>query len=102
MKRVLVTGATGNVGRHVASRLLASNCLVRALTRNPETASVPPGVEAVRGDLTGGAALDACLEGVDAVFLVWTTPAGRCAMRRCRGNKRTGNGFPPVILTMLL
>src|SRR3954467_9260308 len=79
MKRVLVTGATGNVGRHVVSQLLGSNCLVRALTRNLEAANVPPGVEAVRGDLTGGAALDACLEGVDAVFLVWTTPMDAAA-----------------------
>jgi uncharacterized protein YbjT (DUF2867 family) len=75
MKRILVTGATGNVGRHVVSQLLASSCCVRALTRNPEAANLPPGIEAVRGDLTGGEALDACLEGVDAVFLVWTATA---------------------------
>jgi uncharacterized protein YbjT (DUF2867 family) len=79
MKRVLVTGATGNVGRHVASQLLAPNCSVRAMTRDPGAANLPPGVEAVRGDLTDGASLDAALDGVDAVFLVWTAPADAAA-----------------------
>jgi len=32
---VLVTGATGNVGRQVVSQLLRRGARVRALTRNP-------------------------------------------------------------------
>ena len=76
MKRILVTGATGNVGRQVVSQLLATDARVRALTRNPDAAGLPPGVEVVRGDLTVPAALDGCLDGVDAVFLVWTAPPG--------------------------
>jgi uncharacterized protein YbjT (DUF2867 family) len=76
MKRILVTGATGTVGRQVVSQLPAAEVRVRALTRNPDAAGLPPGVEVVRGDLTDPAALDRCLDGVDAVFLVWTAPAG--------------------------
>jgi uncharacterized protein YbjT (DUF2867 family) len=72
MRRILVTGATGNVGREVVSQLLATNAQVRALTRNPDAASLPPAVELVCGDLTVPATFDACLDGVDAVFLVWT------------------------------
>jgi uncharacterized protein YbjT (DUF2867 family) len=72
MKRVLVTGATGNVGRQVVSQLLATDCRIRALTRNPDGAGLPRPVEVVRGDLTDVAALDRCLDGVDVVFLVWT------------------------------
>ena len=76
MKRILVTGATGNVGRQVVSQLLATDARVRALTRNPDAADLPPGVEVVCGDLTVPEALDGCLDGVDVVFLVWTAPAG--------------------------
>jgi uncharacterized protein YbjT (DUF2867 family) len=76
MKRILVTGATGRVGRQVVSQLLATDARVRALARNPDAAGLPPEVEVVRGDLTVPATLDECLDGVDAVFLVWTAPAG--------------------------
>ena len=72
MKRILVTGATGNVGRQVVSQLLTTDAQVRALTRNPDAAGLPPEVEIVRGDLTVPATLDECLDGVDSVFLVWT------------------------------
>lgn len=76
MKRILVIGATGRVGRQVVSQLLATDALVRALTRNPDAAGLPPGVEVVGGDLTVPETLGGCLDGVDAVFLVWTAPAG--------------------------
>jgi uncharacterized protein YbjT (DUF2867 family) len=36
-------------------------------------------VEVVRGDLTLPETLDGCLDGVDAVFLVWTAPAAAVA-----------------------
>ena len=75
MTRVLVTGATGNIGRQVVSQLLSTDSHIRALTRNPDTADLPPQVEVVRGDLTDAESLDRGLEGVDVVFLVWTAPA---------------------------
>ncbi|MGH3887670.1 MAG: NAD(P)H-binding protein [Pseudonocardiaceae bacterium] len=68
---VLVTGGTGNVGRQVVSQLLGTGVAVRALTRSPDSAGLPGGVEVVRGDLADPGALDACLDGADAVFLVW-------------------------------
>ena len=52
MKRTLVIGATGKVGRQVVSQLIAAQVRVRALTRNPESASLPEQVEVVGGDLT--------------------------------------------------
>ncbi len=76
MKRILVTGATGTVGRQVISQLLATDARVRALTRNPDAADLPPGVEVACGDLTVPEALGGCLDGVDVVFLVWTAPVG--------------------------
>ena len=75
MKRILVTGATGNVGRQVVSQLMATDARVRALSRNPEAAGLPPEVEVVRGDLTAPETLADSLAGVDTVFLVWTAPA---------------------------
>ena len=72
---VLVTGATGRIGRMVIDQLIDANVPVRALTRRPEAAaSLPTNVEVVTGDLTEPASLDAGLRGAGAVFLVWTAP----------------------------
>jgi uncharacterized protein YbjT (DUF2867 family) len=75
MRRVLVIGATGNVGSAVVSQLAATGSRVRAMTRNPDSVRMPGQVEIVRGDLTLPDTLDRALEDVDAVFLVWTAPA---------------------------
>ena len=71
---VLVTGATGRVGRAVVDQLLDAGVPVRALTRRPVAAMLPENVEVVAGDLTVPESLDAALRGVGAVFLVWTVP----------------------------
>ncbi|MCP2165717.1 NAD(P)H-binding protein [Goodfellowiella coeruleoviolacea] len=68
---VLVTGATGNVGRQVVSQLVAAGVPVRALTRDPDSAGLPAGVDVVRGVQSDPAALAAHLAGVDRVFLMW-------------------------------
>jgi uncharacterized protein YbjT (DUF2867 family) len=70
---ILVTGATGRVGRLVVDELLRAGASVRALTRRPEHATLPAGVEVVAGDLTVPASLDPALDGAETVFLVWTT-----------------------------
>jgi uncharacterized protein YbjT (DUF2867 family) len=76
---ILVTGATGKVGRHVVSELLGAGENVRALTRNPDRASLPSGAEIVRGDLSKAGSLKAALDGVTAVFLVWPFLSARAA-----------------------
>lgn len=68
---ILVTGATGKVGGQVVSQLLGRGAAFRALTRDPGAARLPAGVEAVAGDLSDPGSLDAALDGVDTVFLVW-------------------------------
>lgn len=75
LKRILVIGATGTVGRQVVSQLITANVNIRALARNPDSANLPAQVEIVRGDLTIPDTLDQSLDDVDAVFLVWTAPA---------------------------
>ena len=79
MNHILVIGGTGTVGRQVLSRLAATALPVRALVRNPGAARLPSPVEVVRGDLTLPQTLDACLDGIDTVFLVWTAPAAAAA-----------------------
>src|SRR5262245_52817645 len=79
MKRTLVIGATGTVGRQVVSQLVARNIAVRALARNPDSANLPVEVEIIRGDLTIPDTLDRSLDNVDALFLVWTAPGAAVA-----------------------
>src|SRR5689334_10758591 len=72
---VLVTGATGRIGRVVVDLLLDAGVPVRALTHRFEAAAtLPANVEVVTGDLTVPESLDAGLRGIGAVFLVWTAP----------------------------
>jgi uncharacterized protein YbjT (DUF2867 family) len=59
---IVVTGATGNVGRPLVAELVAAGARVRAVTRTPRTAGLPSGVE------VAGSATDA-LAGASAVFL---------------------------------
>ncbi|WP_236568952.1 SDR family oxidoreductase [Streptomyces sp. MBT58] len=67
---ILVTGATGTVGRRVVEQLLERGEHVRALTRDPARAEFPAGVEAVRGDLADPASLEGALEGVTGLHLI--------------------------------
>ena len=90
MKRVLIIGATGNVGRAVVAQLSAANVQIRALTRDPCVIGLPAELEVVRGDLTVPATLDRALAGVDTVFLVWCAPAEAVAPALERIAKRVG------------
>lgn len=68
---ILVTGATGTVGRQVVTQLSERGVPMRAVTRDPASARLPAGVEVVRGDLADPVSLEPHLAGVDSVFLVW-------------------------------
>lgn len=69
-RTVLVTGATGNTGRHVVAGLVAEGVPVRALVRR-EDHGLPDGVEVVVGDVTDAGAVAAAAEGTRAAYLVW-------------------------------
>jgi uncharacterized protein YbjT (DUF2867 family) len=73
---VLLFGATGRVGPHVARELVARGTPVRALVRDPERAApvLPGAVELVPGDFTDVDSVGRALDGVDTVFLL--TPHG--------------------------
>ncbi|MFH9002672.1 NAD(P)H-binding protein [Streptomyces afghaniensis] len=69
-QKILVTGATGTVGRQVVAELLARGHEVRALTRDAAKAALPAGVEVVEGDLTAPDGLAPALEGVTGLHLI--------------------------------
>lgn len=67
---ILVTGATGSIGRLVVDRLLAAGATdVRALTNRPEEADLPPGVEVVRGWPGRVESVRPALVGVERMYL---------------------------------
>ncbi|WP_409517197.1 SDR family oxidoreductase [Ensifer sp.] len=68
--RILVTGAAGNVGRHLVTQLQEAGHEVRALTRNPKNAGFASGVEAVIGDLSNISTLEGAFRDVDAIHLI--------------------------------
>lgn len=68
---IVVTGATGTVGRQVVAQLMDAGAEVRALTRDPESAGLPGGVQVMRGDLSEPDTLRPLLAGAEAVYLVW-------------------------------
>lgn len=63
---IVVTGATGNVGRALVERLAAADRPVRALTRDPQRAGLPQQAEVVRHQLGDPTAL---FEGATRLFL---------------------------------
>jgi nucleoside-diphosphate-sugar epimerase len=67
---VLVTGATGFAGGHLARALAARDDGVRALVRHPAPDLAAAGVELVTGDLERPETLPAALAGVDVVYHV--------------------------------
>ena len=68
--KILVTGATGTVGRHIVNHLIQAGHKVRALTRNPEKANLPDGVEVVAGNLAAPETLAPALAGVTGLHLI--------------------------------
>jgi dihydroflavonol-4-reductase len=70
MKPILVTGATGFVGWHVARRLIERGARVRALVRDPARLRELDGVEPVSGDLRDSASLNGAVEGCGVVYHV--------------------------------
>ena len=66
MSRILVTGATGFIGRRLVPALVEAGHDVRAMTRRPESYDGPG--EAVAGDVSDPASLTGPLEGVAVAY----------------------------------
>lgn len=68
--KVLVTGAAGFTGGHLARRLASSGVSVRALVRDPRQCAdlVKWGIEPVQGDLRDAQSLRQAVQGIDIVY----------------------------------
>lgn len=99
MTRILVTGATGNVGRTVTALLAASPVQVRALTRDPGPAArlLPPNAEVVRGDSSDRSSLDAALDGVDAMYLACGNVPDQVDVESALIDRAVANGLSRVV-----
>lgn len=71
MEKILVIGATGFVGGHLAQALHSEGYTIRCLTRNPTRAHdlAAAGFEIVQGDISDPAAMQRALEGVQAAYI---------------------------------
>ncbi len=71
LKKILVIGGTGMLGKPVAQQLKADGFQVRILARNPEKAKrlLGEGYEIVKGDVDNAAALKEAMTGVDGVHI---------------------------------
>lgn len=66
---ILVTGATGTIGRPLMDLLTSEGAEVRAVTRDPNAAGLPAAVEIVEGDPARPDTIAASLAGVTGLFL---------------------------------
>lgn len=74
MTELLVTGATGTLGRRVVDAAQWAGHRVRALSRGDR--SGPAGVRWYRGNLVTAAGIDAAVDGVDVIVHCATEPIG--------------------------
>jgi uncharacterized protein YbjT (DUF2867 family) len=91
MNRILVIGASGFVGRHVALALLADGYVVRCLARNPSKVEdlAKAGCEIVQGDISDLASIQRAMASVQAVYISIHTLSPQHA-------NTTGQGFMAV------
>ena len=86
-KKILITGATGNIASLAIPALIKNGLTVRAFVRDPKKAESLQklGVEIFEGDLSDQEALNEAAKGLDAVLSI--TPAGPNAV--AQGNAVT-------------
>lgn len=90
---ILVTGATGNIGRCLVHRLVDAGQAVRAMTRTPHAAHLPGAVDVRYGDFEKPDTWPDVLEGVERVYLFphiydVDTPGGHFIDRAARAGTR--------------
>src|SRR5690242_18589173 len=87
---IVVTGATGNVGRALVRHLVEAGEQVTAVSRRRPEDPLPPGVRHVAADLADPPAVRAALDGAEALFLLVAgeDPAGLVDRARAAGVRR--------------
>jgi len=67
MKRVLITGGAGALGREMVNRLSAQDYTVRVMSRRSRPATQPPEIEWAQADLGAGTGISEAVAGVDTI-----------------------------------
>ncbi|MBV6701953.1 SDR family oxidoreductase [Kitasatospora aureofaciens] len=67
---IVVTGATGNIGRTLVPLLAEAGEEVVAVSRQPQPAGLPAGVRHARADVGEAASMRPVLDGADAFFIL--------------------------------
>lgn len=111
--RILVTGATGFVGRHLTRALVESGAEVTCLVRASSTiACLPAGLRTVQACLSTGQGLDKALEGQEIVihmaallfglgwqdYLSSNTQAAQCLAQALRRHQEEGGALRRFVL----
>src|SRR5262245_61326760 len=92
---ILITGATGNVGREAVNLLLSSGEKIVAVTRHPATAALPEGVQVVGADPSHLQILEPELGGIEAILLSPRAPGAATAALLALAAKQ---GTPRVVV----
>jgi uncharacterized protein YbjT (DUF2867 family) len=89
---LLITGATGTIGRPLIDALVNEDVKVRAVTHDSQAANLPAGVEVVEGDVSRPDTIAPFLDGITALFLhpraVGLAAGELLALARERGVRR--------------
>ncbi|MFI1581120.1 NAD(P)H-binding protein [Embleya sp. NPDC020630] len=67
---IVITGATGNIGRALVGQLAAAGEDVVAVSRRPQLTDLPNGVRHARADVGDSASMRPVLNGADALFVL--------------------------------
>jgi 2-alkyl-3-oxoalkanoate reductase len=89
-KRILITGANGFIGRHLAERLTREGARVRGLVRTISPDAMSAGVELAQGDVTDAEAIRHVVEGCDVVIHGAAMQGGRNRLADFRRVNVTG------------
>ncbi|MDJ1131838.1 SDR family oxidoreductase [Streptomyces iconiensis] len=95
---VLVTGATGTLGRPLVERLLEASASVRVMSRRPRPVDDERPYEWARCDLATGAGLSSAVEGAGTIVHCATSPRHEVsATRRLVEAARSTGGNPHLV-----
>ena len=100
---VVVTGATGQLGRRVAARLAGRGVTQRLVVRDPERAPRLPGAEVAVADFADPAALRAAFTGAATLFLVSASEAAdRVSLHTNAVDAAVAAGVPRIVYLSFL
>ncbi|MGT2481548.1 SDR family oxidoreductase [Methylobacterium oryzae CBMB20] len=94
---ILVTGATGRVGRNVVEQLIKRGASVRVLTRDPAKTTFNGDVEVAKGDLLDLDALRNALTGIRTLFLLNAVTGGEFTQAIIALNAARAAGIERVV-----